>query len=269
MKKAAIITWICIGAWGVWQLPGVSNAAMLYFTLGINPVTHRSTPWPVTVTLLTLLVVVAVNVLFFRELRSFGQSIRLKRRQLRATSRPKLLPAQIVEREGLAVIMTPETTMTVAKQSSRRAPISLAHTLRQLTTLPLRLMFLLLLVTCQSLFIVLKTLTGLIGRFGMATWRLLQRLWPDVKQALLSLGSVLIFVIFGSWVMSVRLWSWFEPYARQFDAWLDRRLHAYEKSAFVLEIGESVGALLREWQQIILSITLAAADASKGLRRRT
>lgn len=43
------------------------------------------------------------------------------------------------------------------------------------------------------------------------------------------------------------LWKRTEPHLRRFDAWLNRKLHDYEKTAFMLSLGSEMTATVQKW----------------------
>jgi hypothetical protein len=48
---------------------------------------------------------------------------------------------------------------------------------------------------------------------------------------------------------AVIAWHWTEPYLRRFDAWLERKLHEYDRTATLLSFGSEMTSTVQKWRE--------------------
>ncbi|HEY5667720.1 MAG TPA: hypothetical protein VIR03_00995 [Candidatus Saccharimonadales bacterium] len=59
------------------------------------------------------------------------------------------------------------------------------------------------------------------------------------------------------------LWKRTEPHLRRFDGWLERKLHEYEKTAFMLSLGSEMTATVQKWRNAAKSAASSVASSKE------
>src|SRR5579859_528414 len=77
--------------------------------------------------------------------------------------------------------------------------------------------------------------------------RLRPLLAPAIRATVRRLSMWTAVLVTVAILTSLRVWQWAEPRFRQFDRYLDRRLHQNETTATLLAAGGQAGRLIRDW----------------------
>ncbi|HUS26424.1 MAG TPA: hypothetical protein VMY99_03690 [Nevskiaceae bacterium] len=234
--KIGISFFILFGIWQLLQSQAVSDAFLQFIAAGALPGTTKTLSPTGVFWLLGVFLAVSVAAIFH------GELWRMLRCMFR--SRPKQAPVAVAPTASEpAVVITIPGREGYAVQLARRARRWIAAILAQLPSGAQNGVYRI----GQSI----AALTSIIAIFLQTVWVLVgwvgRQLYRATAKSIRITGLLLVAGVVLAADLAERAWIWFEPYARQFDRWLERKLHQNQQTALFVRAIHEVAQTFHGW----------------------
>jgi hypothetical protein len=235
--------------WWLIQIPSVANAIMLFCAAGVNPFTGREMAPTSMVELLSLLLAASVLILFRKEVRRLVQSFRRQPNDLPTVvaeelqaPQPGTLPSEAVT-FGIGAADIPQAVLHPLPE----LPHALAAVRHASTKRPRRSRHL-----KAALF---------------AWWR--HTAEPTLQAKFLHVHRNVVQGAEHLAAATRAIWRGFEPYARRFDTYLERKAHQNETVSIVISLGREMEYTFRSWTRCLRALRQneVLTDLRRNLRR--
>jgi len=256
--RVFIFVLVLLALWWLLQIPRVMTAILLFSALGVNPFTGRSIEPTTMVELLSGLLAISIVVLFRKEWLRVGRwlfghraptpaPMTTEAEAAIAEPMPTPTPAPLAPALPLAL---PSQAVAYNPQSGTTIPGPTFTPLPQLQSWALPPMPRLVKPKKRilpSIRPVVRYFAYKVRRGFIALNAGINFAWATTRPAAGASRVKLISIGRGITAQSRHTWWLSEPYIRRFDAWIARKLHQYDTSTALLDVGREMERLTRQW----------------------